>query len=60
MTDDGWTVTPKPSPPELREGFEPTRYDGSVPHENDHIRDWASFVELAGEEGMKALAKAVR
>lgn len=59
MTTD-WVPESRPAPPELEEGFEPTRYDGSVPNEHDHIRDWASFVELAGEEGMKALAKAVR
>lgn len=56
---DGWVVEPRPAPPALDETFEPNRYDGSLPHEHDHIRDWAAFGELIGPEGVKALAKAV-
>lgn len=29
-------------------------------HAGTHIRDWASFIELVGPEGVAALAKAVR
>ena len=61
MADDGWMVEPKPAIPALAEDFEPTRYSSSEPlHAHTHIRDWASFLELVGPEGMAALAKAVR
>lgn len=60
MTDQGWVVTPKPAPPELAEDFEAERYAGSEPlHAGSHIRDWASFGELLGPEGVKALERSV-
>ena len=44
-------------PDALTEGYEPKRFTGELPYEHDHIRDWASFLELAGPEGVKILAR---
>lgn len=35
MSPDGWVVTPKDSPAELAEGFEPDRYGTQAPLRND-------------------------
>jgi len=58
-TDDGWVVTPKPAPPELSSDFEAPPFDASLPFEHAHVTGWASFGELIGADGVKALAKAV-
>lgn len=56
MADDGWVVTPKLAPPELAEDFHAEPYTSSEPlHASSHIRDWASFAELVGHDGLKLL-----
>jgi hypothetical protein len=58
---DGWVVEPKEAPAALAEDFRALPFVSPEPlHAGDHIRDWASFLELIGPEGMAALAKAVR
>jgi hypothetical protein len=60
MTDPGWVPESRPVPEALTDTFTSPGYDPSIPLEHEHIKDWASFAELAGPDGLKALMKAVR
>lgn len=57
---DGWIPDPRPVPPELTPEFTAEPFTGDPPHLHDHITGWASFLELIGPDGVKALAKAVQ
>ena len=60
MTDAGWVVTPKESLPALAVDFHAEPYSSSEPlHAGSHIRDWASFMELIGPEGVRRLERSV-
>lgn len=59
MSTDGWRVEPRPVPEALTDTFPRKDYEEPEQRFNGHIRDWASFTELAGAEGMALLAKAV-
>lgn len=56
-----WVPDPRPVPEGLEKDFKAEPYVEPEPlHAHTHIRDWASFLELVGPEGVAALAKAVR